>query len=269
MPTMLDFCNIKSKDSHNFHGKSIKALLTGSSPMEDRIIVTDSQRLTRPVKWRKSAVMSHNWRLVNGKELYDVEKDREQRHNIAHQHPHLVETLRLAYEEWWELVSLKFEEDIPIVLGQEAVHITTHDIRNEECETAWHQGHVRQGLHVHGHYEIEVESKGRYEIQLRRWPASEAIPLSKAIEGTDIAFRKEVISEKNWHLYSGSLALPLAYGHLEIQGFNDTKAIREDQDTVSFTLDLEVGKTMLQAWFSDHENHVVTAAYFVDIRKIA
>ena len=67
----------------------------------DRALVTDSQRLAHPVKWRKSAVMTDRWRLVNGRELFDIESDPGQRHDLAAAHPGVVLALRGAYDEWW------------------------------------------------------------------------------------------------------------------------------------------------------------------------
>ena len=54
---------------------------------EDRIVVTDSQRLANPVKWRKSSAMSSRWRLIDGNELYDMRLDSGQAIDVAADHP--------------------------------------------------------------------------------------------------------------------------------------------------------------------------------------
>ena len=58
-------------------------------------VITGSQRVQAPIKWRKSAVMSDKMRLVNGEELYDIAKDPGQENDIAKQK---TETLGTAME---------------------------------------------------------------------------------------------------------------------------------------------------------------------------
>ena len=67
--------------------------------------------------WRRSAVLTDRWRLVNGDELYEIKRDPEQRRDIAAAHPDVVAHLRQAYEDWWEKVSRQFDEEIPIRIG--------------------------------------------------------------------------------------------------------------------------------------------------------
>ncbi len=62
--------------------------------MADRVMVTDSQRVASPIKWRQSATMMGRWRLVNGVELYDILADPEQRYDVAADHPEVVAHLR-------------------------------------------------------------------------------------------------------------------------------------------------------------------------------
>ncbi len=80
MPTILDLCHISVNDCHQFHGESIVDLLyEGGNTTKNRVIVTDSQRVPYPVKWKNSSVMTNQWRLINGQELYDINVDREQK----------------------------------------------------------------------------------------------------------------------------------------------------------------------------------------------
>ena len=73
-PTMVDLCGLDAPNGVRFHGTSIKPqLYGGAGEWPDRVIVTDSQRVEYPIKWRRSATMTQRWRLVNGKELYDIQ----------------------------------------------------------------------------------------------------------------------------------------------------------------------------------------------------
>ena len=95
MPTLLDLCGAAVPSGRTFHGTSLAPLLRNEKlGIEDRIIITDSQRVPRPIKWRKSCAMRGKWRLINGRELYDVAEDPAQRVDVAAEHPDVVERLR-------------------------------------------------------------------------------------------------------------------------------------------------------------------------------
>ena len=174
MPTLLDLCGVEVPEERSFHGESLTPLLRGTEKAQwaERTTFCDTQRVARPVKWRHSAVMQDHWRLINGRELYDLDSDPEQRSDVAARHPDRVVQLRTAYEDWWSLISPQFDRDEPIALGSddEAVKITTHDLRNESCSVAWNQGQVRAGQVCSGYWAVDIKKSGYYEIELRRWP---------------------------------------------------------------------------------------------------
>lgn len=213
MPTLLDLCGISIPEERSFHGKSVKPLLYGEhDSWEDRAMVTDSQRLTQPVKWRQSAVMTIRWRLINGEELYDIQAGREQRQNIAEQYPQIVEELRAEYDQWWDIVSEQFDEEIPVSIGNEdnqTICLTCHDWRSEDCVMPQQQGQVRQGMKANGYWEIEVEHAGEYVIELRRWPREANREITLGVDGDDIEWRKEWIPEKNGIYTPAAMPCPL------------------------------------------------------------
>ena len=45
--------------------------------------------------------MTDRWRLVNGEELYDIQKDPGQKNDVAAEHADVVNRLRGEYERWW------------------------------------------------------------------------------------------------------------------------------------------------------------------------
>jgi arylsulfatase B len=106
MPTLLDLCGLPTPVGRDFHGRSLAALARGAaagSDWTDRVLVTDTQRVPRPIKWRLSCVMLRDWRLINGEALYDLASDPGQRTDVAAAHPAVVAELRAAYEAWWTL----------------------------------------------------------------------------------------------------------------------------------------------------------------------
>ena len=93
-PTLLEIAGAKKPDGLKFDGISLRVLLDPAATTDawphDRMLVTDSQRVRDPVKWKQTAVMSGPWRLVNGKELYEIKKDPGQKRNVAADHPDIV-----------------------------------------------------------------------------------------------------------------------------------------------------------------------------------
>ena len=103
VPTLLETCGIPNKAEVKFDGLSLKDLIDPTTDVAwpERFLVTDSQRVVDPVKWRQSSVMSQQYRLINGKELYDITKDPGQEKNIAKNKPNQVKKMRAFYEAWW------------------------------------------------------------------------------------------------------------------------------------------------------------------------
>ena len=91
LPTLIDLCGVAPPARVKFDGTSIAPLLENSVvDWPDRILVTDSQRVKDPIKWRQSSVMTSRWRLINGKELYEIKADPGQQTDVASAHPDVV-----------------------------------------------------------------------------------------------------------------------------------------------------------------------------------
>ena len=97
--------------------------------------------------WRKSAVMTDQWRLVNGKELYDIRADHGQKKNVASANPTVVKRLTKFYDDWWKELVPTFGQPTAIYLGHSdpaanPVRLTCHDwIANGS--TPWNQRQIR------------------------------------------------------------------------------------------------------------------------------
>ncbi|MBC8234205.1 arylsulfatase [bacterium] len=266
LPTLIDICGFKAPENVTFNGISLKPLLMGKSDnWPDRVVVTDSQRVEYPIKWRKSAAMTNRWRLINGVELYDILADPEQRNDIAADHPDVVQELRKHYEQWWEFVSATFDEDCPIVIGSEdeftgvnhehekTSRLTTHDWHGEQC--AWNQGQIRQGLECNGYWIIEIAQDGEYEFELRRWPKEEDKAVTDGIPG-------EIT---DW--YHGGRAIDLKTAQIKIGEHEQTQTIAHEAKGVKFTFILKSGVTKLQTSLTD-VNGVSIGAYYVYAKRL-
>ncbi|MGH7225378.1 MAG: arylsulfatase, partial [Gemmataceae bacterium] len=81
LPTLIDLCGLHAPKKAKFDGISLAPLLTGKTEtLPDRMLVV--QYGQRPEKW-DAAVMWKKWRLVKGKELYDLRGDLAQKKNVA------------------------------------------------------------------------------------------------------------------------------------------------------------------------------------------
>jgi len=239
------------------YGKSIVPLLRGDdAEWPDRVIVTDSQRVEHPIKWRKSATMTDRWRLVNGTELYDITADPEQRTDIAEQHPGVVERLRAEYEAWWKLVSRRFDEYIPVVVGTEhepETDLTGHDWHGDA--NPWSHGHIRSGMACNGFWAIDAAEAGAYEFELRRWPKELDHPITAGLPGKVV----------DW--FTGGEALPLTEARIRVGDEERAKPIPPGAKGVAFTFDLPAGETRLQTWLTDGAE-LSLGAYYVYVRRV-
>ena len=212
--------------------------------------------------------MRGRWRLIDGRELYDLGADPGQRRDIAETHPDTVADLRAAYDGWWELVSEQFDRDEPIALGGDdrAAKLTTHDIRNEACGAVWNQRQVRAGQVTSGYWAVDVKEAGRYQIELRRWPEETGYALTAGIEGDDSGWYRAGIQPKDAPAYEGGVALALGWAQLSIGGRNYQQEVDPAATGAIFEIDLAAGPDRLYASFHDHVERSI-APYYVYARR--
>ena len=240
MPTLAELCGFVVPKA-KLDGKSLVPLLRGKdSNWPGRVLITDSQRLETPVKWRKSAVMTDRWRLVNGKELYDMPADPGQKNNLADRHAEVVARLRKAYEDWWADVSKRFGEYVPIVIGspkENPTRLTAHDWHGSGANRVWSQGHIRGGPIANGFWAVGVARTGAYELSLRRWPKEADKPIRERF-------------------------LAATKARLRIAGVDKTRPVPAGAKEVTFKVDLKAGETKLRTWFLDDKG-ASAGAFFV------
>ncbi len=236
LPTLIDLCGLPKPDKVVFDGASLRPLLTGKGNWPDRTLLVHSQRIDHPEKWRKSAVMTDRWRLINGKELYDMTVDPAQKNDVGKEHPRAVAELRQAYERWWADISIRFDEYCEIVMGSEKDDPTTlccHDWHGERALSL--QDYVRKGEIANGFWAVEVARPGTYAITLRQQPAVAKFPI-------------EAESAR------------LTIGKLDVR-----QSVPAGATSVTFEVRLEAGKTRLQTWLTQKSGKS-KGAYFVEVK---
>ena len=174
LPTLVDLCGLRRSSDRPIDGASFASALRGDGdPPDDRTLLVHSQRVEHPRKWRKCAVMTERWRLINGEELYDIDADPAQQHDVAADHPSVVTGLRDAYERWWTSLEPVFDDYVRIGLGgdEDPTWLMSHDWHTNDQGTPWHQNHVRNGYVGNAPWAVDVSRPGEYEVTLWRWPA--------------------------------------------------------------------------------------------------
>ncbi|MCF6175603.1 MAG: arylsulfatase [Victivallaceae bacterium] len=276
MPTLLDICGVDMpQDKKAFDGESLMPLLNGEKSQEywdNRIVVTDTQRVAHPLKWQRSCVMKNSWRLVDRDELYDLSNDPDQEHNIAAGYPELVDELREKYEKWWTLCTLQADEETPLSIGMnyEVSCLNTMDLRNEHGMSVWNQQQVREGETCLGFWSIYAEQDGVYEFELRRWPEEAGHAVSAGINPEeDVEFDRKNIAPENHGFYSGAKALDIDLAQLHILGLPvQCESVEAGQNSVKFEIKLNQGQYQLRANFFNRKLSILTAAYYIYVRLL-
>ena len=267
LPTLIDLCNIAAPKGVKFDGTSIKSLLYGieEETWPDRILVTDSQRVKDPIKWRKSAVMTSAWRLNNGKELYDIKADPGQTKDVAADHPEVVKRLTAFYDAWWEELLPSFSNATAIYLGHprdNPARLTSHDWITTGS-TPWNQGHVRgamTGDKNTGFWNVKVVEAGDYEIRLRRWPEEADLAID-----SPLAPGLPVPGAKAYRVTDGKQINPVK-ASLKIGDISAEAEVKPGDKEVVFNLKLPAGKTRMSALFTTADKKFY-GAYFAYVTK--
>src|SRR5262249_27438985 len=142
----------------------------------------------KPEKW-DCAVMWNKWRLVKGKELYDLKSDPGQAKDVAAAHPDVLKKMTDYYDGWWAGVEKLVDDFSPISVGSEKqnpVCLTAAEWANQYLDNL---NDLREGVKRNGPWNLLVEQDGEYEVSLRRWPKeadaaiSAGVPPFKGVDG--------------------------------------------------------------------------------------
>jgi len=242
LPTLADLCGLERPTGPPVDGASLRPMLYGDADaLRDRTLFVHSQRIAHPEKWRKTAVMTERWRLVNGTELYDIKADPGQQNDVAAAHPEVIAKLTAAYDRWWESLKPTFSEYVRIGLGNEAdnpTRLMSHDwLVENQNDSAWHQVHVSRGHLASGPWAVQVTQDGRYRFDLYRWPKH----LNQAMQCKNAR---------------------LKIGEVEVE-----KEIPLDATEARFELNLKAGPAMLQSWLTNEQGRQF-GAYFVWVERL-
>ncbi|UMB53304.1 arylsulfatase [Lutibacter sp. A64] len=263
LPTLASLCQLDLPDL-KLDGTDISPLFFNKNATLNRdYVITDSQRLQEPIKWRKSAVMSNKMRLINGKELYDISTDPAQTKNLANEQPEVVNKMRGYYNEWWDSVSEEFNQYPVIIVGsdkQNPITITCHDEHISDSKIPWNQNFIRSGKHnpYGGTFIVAFEQSGAYKIEISRWPFESDLAINSGIDGREKTISTGAISK--------GIAKNFTKGTLKIGAWKETKEVLPNDKSVTFKGNFTKGKTTMSAWFTNREE-IDWGAYYIKITR--
>jgi arylsulfatase A-like enzyme len=218
LPTLGQLCHLELESMPASDGRSLAPiLLSGKQPPDwpDRFLHTHVARWpsgtpAEELPFRSSSIRNQRHSLVNGTELYDLEKDPGETNDLSKEHPEMRDKLRAAHLAWWEEVRDSAMSPQPFLIGragQGPVELTCMDwspsrATNEplppgafeqECLREWTAGRafhkVDGGL---GGWMVEVETPGTYDLELRQRPADsrQQAPFSKGTATIELNGKK-------------------------------------------------------------------------------
>jgi hypothetical protein len=220
--------------------------------------------------------MQEGWRLVYGKELYDMNSDPGQTRDVAGEYPEKVKEMNNLYDEWFKDVFSDYQTRSYIQIGTEkapSLVLSSHDWMGvmkpdgtraakpgDEDTPPFAHSIIRRGPLLNGYWDVEVMTSGKYRFELMRWPKE----AEKAIrEG----FPASAIPIPGGQPFGEGIALDILGARLKIQDHDEKIDVSGTMKSADFVLDLENGKTKLQTWFTLNDS-LSLGAYYVYVSKL-
>ncbi|MBI4876318.1 MAG: arylsulfatase [Acidobacteria bacterium] len=176
LPTLLEACGVPKPAGVKLDGRSLMPLVEGKAAgWPDRMLFTQWHRGDRPEAFRNCAVRTQQHKLIDGKELYDLQADPAEKNDLAASRPEIVGRLRKGYEDWLRDVSSDHDYVPPrIYVGtphENPVVLTRQDWRvppdARGPATGWWEVDVRRA----GDFDIsatlelaETDGEARFEL---------------------------------------------------------------------------------------------------------
>ena len=247
LPTLVDLCDLNSNETE-FDGVSLSGLLKGQDKIDDRMCVI--QYNISGEKWDPAVVLWRKWRLTNGEELFNITNDPGQKNNVIAEFPEIARKMITHYDDWYKKVKPDFDRKREIIIGSEKANplmLYASDWDGDYCDNP---GRLIKA-NGNGYWDIIVEKEGTYEIELFRWSEESDKPLVDSYDGE---------SERG--------VRPIVKAQLIIGDYVKTVAIKVEDKSVKFNVNLKAGNTTLKSNLFDIDNNVLCGAMYVKVSRI-
>jgi hypothetical protein len=161
-PTLVEACRVTPLKASWIDGRSLMPLLTGPAlNWQDRTLFTQRHPGDVPQLYYNCAARTQRWKLVNGKELYDLDTDPGERNDVAAQNTDIAASLKLQYENWFrEMAASRGFRLPPIYIGtpyENPVLLSRQDWRGPNT------GYKPESI---GYWDVMVPAAAIYEISV-------------------------------------------------------------------------------------------------------
>jgi arylsulfatase A-like enzyme len=263
LPTLIDLCDLKAPDGWVSDGISLASQIRepGAPPL-DRMAVVQYGHSNEGV-WGHStegsaAVLWGPWRLVNGRELYNIESDPGQTVDLSVSREDIAKPLGAYYTQWWDRNRENLDVYQQLTIGSPR----ENPMRLCSADWAWvyadNPAGIRGCVMDSGTWHVDVARDGLYAFSLRRWPEESGLgisapaPVMQGVDGTLLAGK----------------ALPVASAWLRAAGVERTKAVPDSSSDVTFRLPLPRGPAQIQSWWYDDEGNQLAGAYYLSVERL-
>jgi arylsulfatase A-like enzyme len=261
LPTLIDLCGLEAGEETEFDGFSLTGSIEKGFTPDDRMAVI---QYGHPYKgfWGytekyHSAVLWKTWRLVDGKELYDISSDPGQEKDIAEANPGIVEKMLRHYEEWWEKNGSNLDFHQPITIGSDKENPTRLCSADwAEVYADWPQ-HIRGCVMDSGVWHVNADRAGEYEFTLMRWPEESKLGISAPAP---------VLKGVDGELPAG-VALPVSKAWLKINDREETLQVPEGASGITFKMNLDKGPARIKSWWYDEKGKTLAGAFYMNVER--
>ncbi|MXX23949.1 MAG: arylsulfatase [Caldilineaceae bacterium SB0668_bin_21] len=264
LPTLIELCDLQAPDGWTCDGLSLAAhMRQPDKAVADRTSVVQYGHANEGARFGftgrgRAAVMWGRWRLVDGRELYNIGEDPGQQQDVAGANPELVKQLRGQYGAWWDGVSSTLTSYQPLTIGADA----ENPARLCSCDWAWvyadNQRGIRGPVMDSGTWHVEAARAGLYSFTLRRWPEesglgiSDPAPVMQGVDGS----------------WPAGKALPVASAWLQVGRSEQTLPVPPDATAQTFEMAVERGPTTVKSWWHDEQGSPLAGAYYLTAERL-
>ncbi|MGB5264756.1 MAG: sulfatase/phosphatase domain-containing protein, partial [Lutimonas sp.] len=239
IPTLAGLCNLSVPENMELDGEDISPLLLQQERKlgKRNVYLHNRQDWRPPMDVENSCIIQNQWRLINGNELYDVEKDPKQQNNLAAQNLELVQELLIRNSAFLKNAKTNPEfAELPVhVVGndtQQEIKLTIQHAIGEDAGI-WKCEQVAAGMkNKNNTHALEIDEDGTYLISCRRW--------AKECPGPILGVPKENPKE----LFEYATIKPEKV-RIKIANQILEKKIEPNENEVLFKVNLKKGKTLL------------------------
>jgi len=271
LPTLMDLAELEGKKDFDgislkklLYSKKTKHILNRSLVVHDQTVFGKQLTTDLPEKYKEFSVMYGKWRLV-GKELYNLDKDPSQTHDVAINFPFVTNQMQRIYENWWKDISKDFNKYNRTIIGSDAQKEVILDAQFwHGNKAAYNQQHIRSATKANGFWDLQVAHKGSYKFVLRRWPKELDNSIESKVETPQMIQGKHDV---HFHLnqLESKIISPIK-AKIKIGKIEKELSIQKGQKEIVFDVKLKKGPVELKTWLIDSDGNE-WGAYYVYITK--